>query len=210
MDASALMRALTPERTRFVRFVRPRVESEADAEDLVQRALLHASTRAASVRDPDRARAWFYRILRRAVADHRRARRSNPVRADPEALERHLEQPLEPPTVEVAPSPCACALRLLGELRPAYAEVLRRVDLERGDPAAVAEALGISTANLHVRLHRARGTLRDRVKHHCGVTSVGPCIDCTCDARRCCTGPRVPHRRQRETARITAGSGPSG
>jgi hypothetical protein len=32
--------------------------------------------------------------------------------------------------------------------------------------------------------------LRDEVKHHCGVQTCGPCLDCVCDTSRCCSGPR--------------------
>jgi RNA polymerase sigma-70 factor (ECF subfamily) len=84
------------------------------------------------------------------------------------------------------PTPCMCSVRLLEELRPAYAEVIRRVDMEGEDAGDVARALGISTGNLHVRLHRARRALRDDVRHYCDVTSHRPCLDCTCDGHLRC------------------------
>jgi RNA polymerase sigma factor (sigma-70 family) len=182
MDAPALLAVLIPERARFVRLARARVGTDADAEDVVQRSLARAAAHVASLGDPQRARAWFYRILRRAIVDHHRARAAEPARSDEEP-EIADEQSLEPTR-----TPCVCAVRLLGELRPAYAEVIRRVDVEEGELAAVAEALGISVGNLHVRLHRARRLLRDEVKHHCGVATHRPCLDCTCDAQRRCSG----------------------
>jgi RNA polymerase sigma factor (sigma-70 family) len=174
------MRTLTPERARFVRLVRGRVATEADAEDVVQIALQRASARAASLEDPARARAWFYRILRRALVDHHRARGAEPPRAGMDA------DPVDEGTLETPGVRCECAMRLLAGLRPAQAELLRRIEIEGQEPAAVAEALGISIGNLQVRLHRARRLLRDEVKHHCGVATLRPCLDCTCDARRRC------------------------
>lgn len=82
--------------------------------------------------------------------------------------------------------------RLLGELRPAYAEVLRAIDVDGNDPADVAVALGITVGNLQVRLHRARRLLRERVSSHCGVDSIHACLDCTCDTGRCCSGEPRP------------------
>jgi RNA polymerase sigma factor (sigma-70 family) len=182
MEARALVDALKAERARFVRLVRPRVANEADADDIVQRALIRASERAGTVADPARARAWFYRILRHALVDHHRERRSDPLRhrIDADLTELAGDDPAQDR------SPCACGVRLLGGIRPAYAEVIRRVDVDGEDPVVVARALGISTGNLHVRLHRARRLLREKVGSHCGVVSVGPCLDCTCDGRRRC------------------------
>lgn len=181
MEARALIGALTGERERFVRLARLRVRTPADAEDVVQRAFERASEQAGTLGDPLRARAWFYRILRHAIADHHRAARRNPMAresaADPDEL------PVEP---AVPRTPCGCSLRLLAELRPAYAEVIRRVDVEGEDPEAVARALGITTGNLHVRLHRARSRLRDDVMHYCGVASHRSCLDCACDEHHRC------------------------
>lgn len=182
MDARALVGALDGERERFVRLARLRVASQADAEDIVQRALSRAVEHAGSVQDPARARAWFYRILRHAIADHHRARRSDPAR------QASAVDPDELPATGAGPArtPCGCSLRLLAELRPAYAEVLRRVDVDGESPEAVATSLGITSGNLYVRLHRARASLRDDVKHYCGVSSHRSCLDCSCDEHHRC------------------------
>jgi RNA polymerase sigma-70 factor (ECF subfamily) len=182
------MRVLANERARFVRMARRYVATDADAEDVVQRALLRASTRAESLEDPARAGAWFHRIVRHAIVDYHRARA-----ADPLLRASVVDDSEEPAGADLAPgahAPCECAVRLLDQLRPAYAEVLRKVDLAGADPAEVAAALHISPGNLNVRLHRARRALRSAVEEHCGVHSGRPCLDCTCDRDNCCSGPR--------------------
>jgi DNA-directed RNA polymerase specialized sigma24 family protein len=178
MDARALVESLQGERARFVQMARARVRSEADAEDVVQRAMLRAAEHAGDLADPARARAWFYRILRRAIVDHHRAR--------PREESAGLDVDMEAPEGEAPLSPCACAGHLLAELRPAYAEVLRRVDFEGEGAEGVAAALGVSKTNLYVRLHRARQALRGRVEEHCGVRSLGPCLQCSCGGRERC------------------------
>jgi RNA polymerase sigma-70 factor (ECF subfamily) len=184
MDARALVEGLRGERARFVRFARLRVATEADADDVVQRALLRASEHAQSVEDRSRALAWFYRILRRTLVDHHRARTRDRAKSDASVDPDDLADCHEEGGSH--PKPCACALRLLDDLRPAYAEVVRRVDWGDEEPRDVAKALGVTDGNLYVRLHRARRILRDRVKDHCGVTTRGPCLDCTCDSRSRC------------------------
>jgi RNA polymerase sigma-70 factor (ECF subfamily) len=183
VDATALVETLNGERSSFVRMARARVATEEDAEDIVQRAMLRAAERVASLADPSRARPWFYRILRRAIVDHHRSA--------PAGVHVEVTDDTVATDGEGAPSAptCRCAVRLMGELRPAYADILRRVDLSGEDPAAVASALGVSVSNLYVRLHRARGALRERVKGHCGVSSIAPCLECTCcKHERCGSG----------------------
>jgi RNA polymerase sigma-70 factor (ECF subfamily) len=179
VEALALIEGLKGERARFVRLARSRVATEADAEDVVQRAMMRAAERASQIEDPSRGRAWFYRVLHRALLDHHRRPRH-------ERSMGSLDDVPAPDGEGHGANACCCAPRLLGQIRPAYAEVLRRIDWEGEDPSSVASALGVSTANLYVRLHRARAALKQRVQGHCGVTSIEPCLDCTCGGSRRC------------------------
>jgi RNA polymerase sigma-70 factor (ECF subfamily) len=181
-----LIALLARDRAQVLRMARRRLPSEADAEEVVQRALVRAVERAGSLEDPARAGVWFGRILHHAIADFYRAR----GRARTEDIDA-LDLPAAEP--EPAGNACRCGMTLLDSLRPAYADVLRHVDVDGEDTDAAAAALGISTTNLHVRLHRARKALRGRVEAHCCVSSAGPCLDCTCDEhRRCGTGGAAP------------------
>jgi RNA polymerase sigma-70 factor (ECF subfamily) len=179
VDATSLLQEILPHRADYVRIARRRLGSDADAEDVVQHALSRAVRQAASLRDAGRARAWFHRILRNAVTDHHRARSRLP-----ETVEGAADLPDE--TSVEPPRACHCAPQLLTGLRPAYAQVLQKVDVEGSDAASAAAALGISVAHLHVRLHRARHALRTRVQHHCGVRTHHACLDCCCGAGERC------------------------
>jgi RNA polymerase sigma factor (sigma-70 family) len=181
MDARILVPLLAGERTRFVRQVRRRLPTDADAEDVVQRAMMRATERAGSLDDPERLRAWFGRILRRGIADFHRSRR-------PEDASESAGVDVPADAEDARHTACACSTRLLDALPARYADVLRRVDVDGQTPELAAAALSISTANLHVRLHRARRALRERVMKHCGVSMCGPCLDCSCDAHGRCGG----------------------
>jgi RNA polymerase sigma factor (sigma-70 family) len=180
MDAHALVTTLAPERARFVRLARQKVGSAADAEDIVQRALVRAAERASTLDDPSRARAWFYRILRNTIVDHHRASRGETARHTTTDVDTIAG------TVTEAARTCTCGQRLLGELKPSYAELIRRIDVESESPSAVAAALGISRGNLEVRLHRARKSLRTWLEGYCGVRSHQQCLDCDCDLQSRC------------------------
>jgi RNA polymerase sigma-70 factor (ECF subfamily) len=179
MDALALASLLGERREHLVGLARRRLPTEADAEDVVQGAMMRAAAHAGALEDPARVGPWFGRILRRSIADFYRSRRPDAV-SDSSELEA-LAEPVEP-----RHTPCPCALRLMHDLRPAYAEVLRLVDVEGRSVDEAAAGLQISPANAHVRLHRARHALRDHVALHCGVSSCGPCLDCSCDAHHRC------------------------
>jgi hypothetical protein len=68
--ARELLVLLADQRPAFLAFARKRVRSGADAEDLLQQALLKAAERLDTVRDGERLEAWFFRVLRNTIADH--------------------------------------------------------------------------------------------------------------------------------------------
>ena len=73
------------------------------------------------------------------------------------------------------------ALRELPALKPDYATLLRRLDLNGEASAPVAASLGITRNNLIVRLHRARRQLRERLEQTCRLCAKHGCLDCHCD-----------------------------
>jgi RNA polymerase sigma-70 factor (ECF subfamily) len=109
MEARALIEVLNGERARFLRMARARVETEADAEDVVQRAMMRTTEHSASFADPARVRAWFYRILRRTIVDHHRSKARDRAYEPLEEAEAYGE------CGPAASTPCCCALRLVGE-----------------------------------------------------------------------------------------------
>jgi RNA polymerase sigma-70 factor (ECF subfamily) len=164
--------ALLARRPELLAYLRRRLPVGADAEDVLQSALLRASRHFGTLRDPDALAAWFFRVLRTTLVDHRRA----------EARAARRPEPLEPSTSMpwYEAGNCACSLACLAELSPAYADVLTRLDLREEPAARVARDLGVSENNLAVRLHRARKALRDRLKACCGCTSTEQCQRCRC------------------------------
>ena len=102
-----------------------------------------------------------------------------------EAVERELGRAGEPsvgPEVEAALEAeiCRCFEALLPALRPEYAQILRRVDLEGLRPVDFAAEAGLSPNNTMVRLHRARRALRERLAASCRTCAEHGCLDCDC------------------------------
>lgn len=160
----------------FLAFARGRLSDPELAADVVQESLLKALRHQDRLRDEASAKAWFYRILRRTIVDLYRRRD-----VQRQALERvALELDATPAEAEER-AVCACLGRLLPALKPDYATLLRRLDLNGEASTSVAASLGITRNNLIVRLHRARRQLRERLKQTCRLCATHGCLDCQCD-----------------------------
>lgn len=172
-SAHPALAPLLAKRPAFLAFVRARVPT-ADAEDLLQQALLRASSSLHTLRDDERVDAWFYRVLRNAIADYHAELTRGEARLE------HLAREVQAgPSVEA--SVCRCSLGVLETLPAQYAAILRRVDIDELSMAEIAAELEISVNNAKVRLHRARISLRAALLAFCGTDSVKACLTCGCD-----------------------------
>lgn len=172
-DVRAILSAIEADRPRYVAFLRRRLGAASDAEDVYQQAIVRAIEHADAMRDAAHVSAWFWRILRNALADHHASRLARGAR-DAAWVADAAPAPAEPA------GPCACAIGLLPKLPSAYGEILRRVDVCDERVVDVARDLGISTDNAAVRLHRARKALRERLRGCCKVGSMRACFACDC------------------------------
>jgi RNA polymerase sigma factor (sigma-70 family) len=163
----------------FVAFTRKRVGDPHLAEDVVQESLLKALRSDCKPAPDEDVVAWFYRILRRSIIDLYRRR---DVRD--RALDRLQAELPEQPDAAVERVLCQCVKRLLPGLPEQYRDVLKQVDLNGATPKEAAAALGLTTNNLTVRLHRARQRLRAQLQQSCKLCSKHGCLDCTCDAAK--------------------------
>ncbi len=168
---------LVRRKAEFLRFLEPRLPSRADAEDLLQNALLKVVAHETPLRDSEKVVPWFYRILRNLLVDHYRRgaafrRVKDQVAADGVAKTEMDEELFR------ATYPCVKAVA--STLKPEYSELIRRVELADEPLDEVARDLGITTSNASVRLHRARRALREGLAAMCGACVEHACLDCTC------------------------------
>ncbi len=162
---------------RFLDFLRPRVPTVDDAEEILQAAFVKAVEKSQDVHDDELATAWFYRLLRNALTDFYR-RRSVARRA----LEANAASFSEAEEGELQRTVCACIVDLISTLKPEYADLLRRVDVDGQVVSAAAKELGISPNNTSVRLYRARIALKARLEKSCGTCATHGCLDCSCQS----------------------------
>ncbi|HEY3500122.1 MAG TPA: RNA polymerase sigma factor [Polyangiaceae bacterium] len=169
----------------FLSFVERRVGSRSAAEDIVQQAFARGLEHLPELRDGEAALGWFYRVLRHAVIDHHRRRKSSDKKL--EALAAELETD-EVPAPDLKNEVCRCVGDLAKTLKPEYAEILLEVDVEGLPVGEYAKRAGISSGNAAVRAFRARNALRLQVARCCGTCAEHGCLDCTCQPRAVSSG----------------------
>lgn len=166
---------LAERHSRFLQFLRARIGDPATAEDILQAAYLKAIERGAQLREAESSVAWFYRILRNAIADHYRQQAARSRAMDLWAAD--WKEAAEP---ELKAEVCACILEAVSALKPEYRAAIEQVDLGGQSVESFAKAQRTTANNASVRLHRARKAVAKQITVICGTCGIHECIDCTC------------------------------
>lgn len=147
------------------------MRGDADAAaDVMAAFCLRALTRADQVKDRAAVRRWLARLLRSTLADHwrqeGRRKRFLPLDGALIAPDAHVA-PILVVAAQEGGAACECVAKVLGTMPGRDAELIRRVDLDGENRGRAAARLRLSRNALGVRLHRARGSLRDRLRALC-------------------------------------------
>ena len=176
-NSNAVLQVLMDNHRSFLDFLERRTGSRADAEDVLQGAFVRALEKGGDLRDGEAATAWLYRLLRNALIDRHRAEATQGRAIESKAKE---AEDGEGEDAELQGEVCRCVVGLLPTLKPEYAELLQRVDLEGEAVNGAAQALGLTPSNAGVRLHRARRALLREVQRSCRTCATHGCLDCSC------------------------------
>lgn len=158
-------------RHRLLFFLRARLPSEADAEDVFQEVFLKIHRQAVDLREPGRVQAWVYRVARNAVADFYRAR----GRRGEAALEGRQDGSLEaadlagPPSADAHEEVLSWLVPMIDELPDGYRQALCLADVEGLTQREVADQLGLSVPGAKSRVQRARTKLGEMLRDCCEV-----------------------------------------
>ena len=177
---AAVRAALVEARGEFLTFLRHRVGSRDEAEELLQRFSLRALERAGQLRDVQTVRGWLGRILATTIVDHQRrglSRRRREVSAEHVDVESLAVEPDR----EADKAVCDCLYKLLPTLKPEYSDIVWRADILCEPRDRIAASLGATLNNVAVRLHRGRQALRKRLEEMCLTCPVHGFLDCRCD-----------------------------
>lgn len=178
-------------RNRFLGFLRKRLNSPQDAEDVFQDFCVKVLRKHASIKSGERLDAWLGITLRHTLTDHYRRRATRNRGAETYAIEAKV---LESVAGDEDESACSCVAAAIQRLKPAQAELLSRLDLQEEPRRAVASELGISLNALGVRIHRIRAALKEKIAEICPICGDGRFMQCDCDHSRAIPPLSIPRR----------------
>ena len=168
---------LVENRTAFLSFLRARLGSDDEAEEVLQAAYVKELKSRARPRDEGSVRAWFYSIVRNALTDHYRRRAARAGAEERAARETKLSARDED---HLEKAVCRCMHDILATMKPEYGEIIRKVELDEEPLPKLASRMGLSRNNATVRLHRARKALKASLLQTCGACAAHGCLDCSC------------------------------
>jgi RNA polymerase sigma-70 factor (ECF subfamily) len=132
--------------------------TSADAEDLTQEAFCKAQNQLGQLRDPQRARAWLFSILRNAYLHRARSQRQHPHVALDSIGD--LAEPPPGPLPEVEPERLQ---RVLNELDEVFRTPVILYYFEDFSYRDIAEQMELPIGTVMSRLARAKAYLRSRL-----------------------------------------------
>ena len=161
---------------RLLSYIRRRVATEHDAEDILQDVFLRIHQNLQRLRDSESVTAWIYQIARNAIADYHR-QRAKAARITAQLAEEAGEtaglaqgggaepEPMRRATEEFA----QCLQPLLGQLPEHYQEAITLTELNGMTQKDAAGKLGLSVSGMKARVQRGRSKLKDVVLDCCNV-----------------------------------------
>jgi len=151
-----------------------RMVGQAEAEDLTQDVFVKVGLALEKFRGEAKLSTWVYRIATHAAIDRLRQAPAHPDKGLPSAFlaeESGLESiPAETIGNEqrvIREEMNDCIRGLVDTLPEGYRSVLILSELEELQDNEIAEILGVSLEAVKIRLHRARGKLRQKMQEAC-------------------------------------------
>lgn len=177
MTRKKLPPELLENRAVFLSFLRARLGSDEQAEEVLQAAYVKGLNSKARPRDEGSVRAWFFAVVRNALTDFYRRRAARAGAEQRAARELPLSARDED---RLEKAVCRCMHDIIPTMKPEYGEILKKVELDEEPLAELAGRMGLSKNNATVRLHRARKSLKASLLKTCGACAAHGCLDCSC------------------------------
>jgi RNA polymerase sigma-70 factor (ECF subfamily) len=140
-------------------FLRVRIGSAADADDILQDVFVRVSKQLPTLRDTSKLQGWVYRIARNALIDHYRGKRE----FIPLTIDAPDDDPVGRNLVDLTPS----LRRFIAQLPPIYREPLIRHEFQGETLQDIAASLGLTLTATKSRVRRARLMLREMLDRCC-------------------------------------------
>jgi RNA polymerase sigma-70 factor (ECF subfamily) len=148
-------------------FIRRRVSSSHDADDILQEMFVRVHAHLSRDRPVTNLAAWLYRVAQNSIHDHYRqtARSRDGMKRLAEEPSAATDESSSGASAELA----GCLEALLERLPPAYREALTLTELGGMSQVAAAPQLGLSVSGVKSRVQRGRRKLKQVLLDCCDV-----------------------------------------
>ncbi len=150
-------------------FLLSRLHDEAAAEDLAQETFARVHTSLNELRDPEKAKAWIFRIAHNLYVDRVRTSQRESAATPAGDDEERLEDPVSDKFVgEIEREEMSqCVREKIAMLPEPLRTVVILFDQEEFSHQEIAEMLDLNVGAVKVRLHRARQALKEILTREC-------------------------------------------
>src|SRR5215211_1136583 len=173
-------------------FIARRVDSDADADDILQEVFLRIHRHAGSLQRRERLVSWLFQITRNAIADFYRApvRRRELLAGAPHDLDprsEHAVSWVDERDAGAARELATCLGPMVAQLPPLYRDAVTLIDLEGLSQKEAAIRAGLSLSGMKSRVQRGRHALAQLLRNCCQIETdaTGAIMDYQLRGPRC-------------------------
>lgn len=157
-DTESIWRTLSAQ---LRQFIRSRVASTADADDVLQNVFLRIHRHLPDVRESERLESWVFQVARNAIIDHHRKKPLDPL--DAEQVPAPHDAAADNLNAEVA----GCLDAMLAQLPEPLQRAVAMYEREGVSQLEIAEREAISLSGAKSRVQRGRRLLKDMLEQCC-------------------------------------------
>ena len=141
----------------LLNFVRSKIRSKEDAEDIVQNVFIKISSNLYKLAEKEKLKSWIFTITRNSIIDYYRMKNSRKSISMESAIEENvLEHEQRDPTMELD----QCMTTMIGLLPAEYKDIIIDAELNGIKQKELAEKYNMAYPSMRSRVQRGRERLK--------------------------------------------------
>lgn len=172
----------------LLNFIKSRVYSIADAEDIYQDVLIKIISNVDSMNKPESVKSWLFSIARNKIIDYYRQQQKRVQEDLDELVNSSIDLNEQNNPYE---SLEGCLIHLIEQLPKEYRSIIFASEIEKRSQKELAENLNINYITLRSKIQRGRKKLKEIIYNNCIIEQdiSGGLASCTpINSTKCCDG----------------------
>ena len=170
-------------------YVRTKIRSKEDAEDIMQNIFTKISANADSLSDKEKIQNWLFTVTKNAVIDYYRV---NAKKKNVELSESISEQLIEEEGVDSTKGLDRCVSTMIAQLPEEYRAIIEDAEMHSISQKELAEKYNMAYSSMRSRVQRGRERLKQLFYNCCHVQTDRHGNILTAQGRPDCEGPCSP------------------